>query len=367
MKIIIGADLVPTHYSNEKDFIAGDVEKLVGKELKEILDSAAFRIANLEVPFTREETPLVKSGPCLIANPDTINGYKALKIDLLALANNHSMDQGKQGFVSTLKTIDDAGIARVGGGLTQEEAAKPYIFEVCGKKIGVYACAEHEYGWARDYGMGGNGFDPLDSLDEIADLKKEVDYCIVLYHGGREHYRYPTPRLQRVCRKIVEKGADLVMCQHTHCVGAGEEYKGGTIVYGMGNFLFDYVRCEWWENSILVSVDVANGFKVEFIPIEQYENAYIRLSKNKEILDGYYRRSEEIKDPEFVQKEFHELAMGMQKWYYYGNIFKNILVPTAVSDPRYRKPLENCIRCEVHREMILESLREDTQDPIEFK
>ena len=366
MKIIIGADIVPTHYSNEKDFIAGDAEKLVGKELKEILDSAAFIIANLEVPLCREEKPLAKSGPCLIANPDTINGYKALGINLLALANNHTMDQSAQGFISTMEVLKEAGIDTVGGGMSQEEAAKPYIFEVDGKKIGVYACAEHEYGWARDYGLGGNGFDPLDSLDEIADLKSKVDYCIVLYHGGREHHRYPTPRLQRVCRKIVEKGADLVMCQHTHCVGAGEEYKGGTIVYGMGNFLFDYVRCEWWETSILVSVDVANNFKVEYIPIEQYQNAYIRLSKNKEILDGYYRRSEEIKDPAFVQEEFHKLAMDMQKNYYYGNIFKHIMVPTAVSGP-YRKAIENCIRCEVHREMVLESLREDTQEPMKIQ
>ena len=365
MKIIIGADIVSTA-GNEKDFIEGNAEKLVGKELKEILDKAAFRIANLEVPLCREQKPLVKSGPCLIANPDTLNGYKALGINLLSLANNHTMDQSAEGFISTMNALDNAQIPYVGGGTSQEEAAKPYIFTVGGKKIGVYACAEHEYGWARDYGLGANGFDPLDSLDEIADLKSKVDYCIVLYHGGREHYRYPTPRLKRVCRKIVEKGGDIVLCQHTHCVGAMEEYKGGTIVYGMGNFLFDYVRCEWWENSILVSVDVENGFKVEYIPIEQVDNSFIRLSKNKEILDGFYRRSEEIKDDALLQKKFHELAMDMQKNYYYGNIFKHFMTISAVSGP-YRKPIENCIRCEVHREMILESLREDEQEPIKIQ
>lgn len=365
MKIIIGADIVSTA-GNEKDFIEGNAEKLVGKELKEILDKAAFRIANLEVPLCREQKPLVKSGPCLIANPDTLNGYKALGINLLSLANNHTMDQSAEGFISTMNALDNAQIPYVGGGTSQEEAAKPYIFTVGGKKIGVYACAEHEYGWARDYGLGANGFDPLDSLDEIADLKSKVDYCIVLYHGGREHYRYPTPRLKRVCRKIVEKGGDIVLCQHTHCVGAMEEYKGGTIVYGMGNFLFDYVRCEWWENSILVSVDVENNFKVEYIPIEQVDNSFIRLSKNKEILDGFYRRSEEIKDDALLQKKFHELAMDMQKYYYYGNIFKHFMTISAVSGP-YRKSIENCIRCEVHREMILESLREDEQEPIKIQ
>ncbi|MBE7061509.1 MAG: CapA family protein [Clostridiales bacterium] len=364
-KIIIGADIVSTA-GNEKEFINGEAEKLVGKELKEILDSASFVIANLEVPLCREQQPLVKSGPCLIANPDTINGYKALNIKLLALANNHTMDQSAQGFISTMEVLKNAGIDTVGGGMNQEEAAKPYIFELEGKKIGVYACAEHEYGWARDYGLGANGFDPLDSLDEIADLKSKVDYCIVLYHGGREHYRYPTPRLKKVCRKIIDKGADIVLCQHTHCVGAGEEYNGGTIVYGMGNFLFDYVRCEWWDNSILVSVDVSNGFKVEYIPIEQVDHSFIRVSKDPSILEGYFSRSEQVKDDKFLQESFHEYAMWMQKNYYYGNIFKEIMVPTAVSG-RYRKAIENCIRCEVHREMVLESLREETQDPMKIQ
>ena len=313
------------------------------------------------MPSSKKNNQFLFSAP-----PEYVTMLSENGVEAVALDNNHTMDQGAQGFISTMNVLKEAGIDIVGGGMNQEEAAKPYIFEVDGKKIGVYACAEHEYGWARDYGLGGNGFEPLDSLDEIADLKAKVDYCIVLYHGGREHHRYPTPRLQKVCRKIVEKGADLVMCQHTHCVGAGEEYKGGTIVYGMGNFLFDYVRCEWWETSILVSVDVANNFKVEYIPIEQVDNSYIRVSKNKEILDGYYRRSEEIKDPAFVQEEFHKLAMDMQKYYYYGNIFKHFMSISAVSGP-YRKAIENCIRCEVHREMVLESLREDTQEPIQIK
>ena len=43
------------------------------------------------------------------------------------------------------------------------------------------------------------------------ELKKQCDYVIVLYHGGKEHYRYPSPYLQKVCRKIVDKGADIVV------------------------------------------------------------------------------------------------------------------------------------------------------------
>ena len=56
MFIIIGADIVPTK-SNEELFKNGDVDGLVGKELKNILETAAYRIFNLEVPLTDVEKP----------------------------------------------------------------------------------------------------------------------------------------------------------------------------------------------------------------------------------------------------------------------------------------------------------------------
>lgn len=70
-------------------------------------------------------------------------------------------------------------------------------------------------------------------------MSNACDYTIVLYHGGKEHYRFPSPNLQKYCRKFIEKGANIVICQHSHCIGCEENYKNGKIIYGQGNFLFD--------------------------------------------------------------------------------------------------------------------------------
>ena len=148
-------------------------------------------------------------------------------MDLLTLANNHILDQDQQGLVSTCSVLDAAGIAYTGVGQTPEEAAKPYIFECDGKRIGVYACAEHEFSIVTEHSAGANPIDLLETPDHVAALKEQCDYVIVLYHGGKEHYRYPSPNLQKVCRKLVEKGADLVVCQHSHCIGCEEKIPGG--------------------------------------------------------------------------------------------------------------------------------------------
>lgn len=50
---------------------------------------------NLEVPLTDKEEPIPKCGPNLVTHIITINGIKALNPSLIALANNHILDQGE--------------------------------------------------------------------------------------------------------------------------------------------------------------------------------------------------------------------------------------------------------------------------------
>ena len=77
MKILIGADLVPTK-RNISLFESGNAEELLGKELAECLNSADYRIFNLEVPLTDREQPIPKCGPNLIAPTKCIAGYQAM-------------------------------------------------------------------------------------------------------------------------------------------------------------------------------------------------------------------------------------------------------------------------------------------------
>ena len=65
MKILIGADLVPTN-SNIEFFESGDSKALLGEELNNILQNADYRIFNLEVPLTDQKQPI----PKLWSKPD---------------------------------------------------------------------------------------------------------------------------------------------------------------------------------------------------------------------------------------------------------------------------------------------------------
>ena len=374
MSIIIGADLVPTE-SNFSLFEKGDAKALVGEELLGVLNSADYRIFNLETSLADKKTPIKKCGPALIAPTKTVQGYKALGVDLLTVANNHIMDQGEEGFKTTLSTLEKAGISCVGAGDNIEEAKKAFTFDFNGKKVGVYACAEIEFSIAGEKTPGANPFDALESLDHIIELKKECDFVIVLYHGGKEHYRYPSPYLRKVCRKISEKGADLVVCQHSHCIGCYEEFNGSTIVYGQGNFLFDHQNNEFWQTSLLIAVN--ENFEISYIPLQKNGNA-VKLAtgeKAEEILDNFEKRSNEIKAPGFIEEKYGEFAKKMQDNYlltFSGTnrasfVFK---VLTKLTGGKYQKKMlekkytptirlaiENFVECEAHRELLLFGLK----------
>lgn len=381
MRILIGADIVPTE-RNIDSFVSGDVKSLIGDDLQSIINQADFRIFNLEVPLTNIKSPIAKCGDALLAPTLCIAGLKAMNIDLFTLSNNHIMDQDVQGLQSTIKTLDDAKIAYVGAGFSKEEAAKSFYFQCNGKIIGVYACAEHEFSIVGNNTPGANPIDLLDSFDHIRETKKESDYVIVLYHGGKEFYRYPSPNLQKVCHKLIDVGADLVICQHSHCIGAEEKYKHGTIVYGQGNFIFDGSDDEYWQTSLLIQI--CDGFEIKYIPLIKKCDG-VRLadkSRSEEILSEYYMRSQEIKDSANVQKRYNELAeqyitefLSVAAGRRYNIIVRglnkimgnNKLIQRYI-DKKYsmnkRLTLLNRIECEAYNELFISGLKRknDMQD-----
>ena len=275
LKLYIGADFVPTDI-NRVLFETGNIEALVGKELLGLFKQSDLNVFNLEVPLTDASTPIDKFGNNLKSPTKTIYGYKALEPIFLTLANNHSLDHGVEGLTTTLELLNKHAIKNAGAGANVKEAKKPFIFEKDGIRIGFYLCAEHEFTVASCHTMGANPFDVLESFDDVEALKKTCDYVIVLYHGGKEFYRYPSPMLQRYCRKFVDKGADLVVCQHSHCIGSREDYGNGTIIYGQGNFIFNsefYIQHkEFVKDSLLINVEATkDSFIVSEVPIRSTE------------------------------------------------------------------------------------------------
>ncbi|MCD8396883.1 MAG: CapA family protein [Lachnospiraceae bacterium] len=379
IKIIISADLLPTIH-NEDLFSSGNMSELLGDELNEIIQQADFRIYNLEGPLIDTPSPIKKDGPIFDASVKTAKGLVAMKSDLILLANNHILDHGGHGVESTLSVLDSLKIPWIGVGLTQSQRSQVFYIRSSSLTIGVYNCCESEFSVVPEGQFGANAYNPMTVFDEIRFAKEKCDYLIVAYHGGKEKFRYPSPGLQDRFRLFAEKGADIVIAQHTHCVGCFEMYNGSLLVYGQGNFLFGQSMDEFCSNGLLIRLIFSSkGFSYDWIPVlkKQYGVRLANDFQSEQILSGFYYRSEKLLDENFIANEYRTLSMQAIDSYLlslhgrtiFGRVCKKLAlekhylnyIKKHCYDQQTLLCIYNSIRCEAHSELLqcgLESLIE---------
>lgn len=373
--LIFGADIYPERCF-AAGFETGNIEDLIDKGIKNVLFSADFRFYNLETPIADGISFAKKAGPQMCVGLNKTPGLQALKPSLLGLGNNHIMDCGENGFRSTIAALDKLSIPYTGVGKNREEAEKPCITEINGIKIGFYNCEEHSACFAGKNSPGAAPYDPLYSFDIVQCLKRECSFVFVIFHGGKENYQYPTPELQRICRKFVEVGADAVICQHSHCVGCEEYYQNGYINYGQGNFFFD-MKGELAEVAMLIKfvINDIHQMQVDVIPIVKL-NSKMTLAENdrrKSILDSYHERGKRILEDGFVEAEFGKLASKLEVRYLMwmigekkrfrllNKLTRKQFARKYYSDKEARRLL-NTISCRSHEELLEQVIRNKLKD-----
>lgn len=367
IEIIICGDLCPAE--DTVVLFEQEAERSLFNTILNTFNAADLVFGNLEFVLSDAPKPIKKSGPVLHAPTNSIHILKNAGFNLLSLANNHIKDCGEDGVKSTIATCKKAGIATFGAASNLQNAKKPYVKEINGLKIGFIAFAEQEFNIATKNEAGANYFDPFEDLDLIAEFKKQMDYLIVIYHGGIEYYEYPSPLLQKKCRKFIDKGADFVSCQHSHCIGTIEDYKDKKIIYGQGNTLFGYRKDnDSWNQGLLVKIVIdaeSKAAELTLLPIHASEKGidFMDVAQSKKLLDNLHARSKNLSNELFIKaswicfcnkkKEFYfPFLFGFNRYLIHLNrLTKNGIIRLLYSKKRMHTS-HNIIRCEAHNEVI---------------
>lgn len=367
MKITIFGDICPTK-DTQAAFDRGDRESIFGDTFREI-ESSDIVIGNLECAVTDQPKPIQKAGPVLYTGVQSIQTLK--DFDILSIANNHIRDCGDEGVMTALETCKKLGIRTLGAGKSMQEARKPLVIEKCGIKIGLMSFAEQEFNIASDIRPGACYLDLYDDFDRIRKFRKTVDYLIILYHGGIEYFPYASPELSRKCRKMVDCGADLISCQHSHCIGTIEQYNGSTIVYGQGNSVFGYRDGDnSWNRGLLLQVEFQKAGS-SFSSLFTYKGM-VATSKGLRWMseDASENLSNELK----AREQLSQNRVAVQKeWDKFCDSLGKIHLPLLLGWPKILIAINrrtdnslikmfygrlaynnthNLIRCEAHREVI---------------
>lgn len=376
--IVICGDICPTD-DTKHFFEKNDSDRLLG-EVKSILTGSDILVGNLEFPLTDDCQKAIKTGPVLYGKTKYINFFKDLRFTALGLGNNHIKDCGENGVRSSLNICKENGIKTVGAGVNEREAKKPLIIERNGIKIGILAFAEHEFNVAYENEAGANLFDVYTDYDQIESFSKQVDYLIVMYHGGIEHYAYPSPLLQKKCRKMIDKGADYVVCQHSHIIGTEEEYNDGKILYGQGNTIYGYRENDsTWNEGLIIKIDISIidkkvKSKINYIPIRATKFGIVLMNEAERtnIKDIMSKRAKQISEKGFIELSWNIFCESKKTLYLpqlfgqgrifnkLNRIFNNIPIKTMFNKQKHMIT-HNLIRCEAHNEVV-QTILKNTED-----
>lgn len=300
MKMLLLGDVCPTDVT-APIFEKKDIQTLFN-DVVSIFEGNDFTFVNLECALTECEDDILKYGPALKAPYETAEVLKKLGVDCCGMSNNHVFDFGKKGARDTIAALEKNGIQYTGFGENYEDSRKNFVIEQNGEKITLIAVCEHEYSYALENRMGSRPYDEYHTMEDIRKAKEDSDRVVVIYHGGKEYCKYPSPRLHRLCHAMIRNGADVVLCQHSHCIGSYEEYQGGHILYGQGNFHFVKPRdIEGWHTGLAVHYDSKEN-KIDFTPVK-YAETGIKMPDKEEreaILKEFWLRNETLLNGKWV-------------------------------------------------------------------
>lgn len=295
MRIVFLGDVMLGRLVNE--ILKKEKPEYIWGNTLEILKKADLKICNLECVISDKGQPWSLTPKVFHFRSDAKN-VKVLKvanINLVSLANNHSLDFGYKALLEMLEILKKNKILYSGAGLNLKEASQPAVFYLKGKKIGFIAFTDNESAWSAEEDKpgifyvelrkNGKNIDYLFKL--IKKTKKVVDFLIVSAHWGPNWGYEPLKEHIYFAHKFIDCGADFVFGHSPHIFRGIEIYKNKFILYSAGDFVDDYAVDEIERNDesfIFIYNKISSKEYLELYPtiIENFQAKLAR--KEKEII-----------------------------------------------------------------------------------
>ncbi len=315
LSISIGGDLMP-------------YEMIKPEHTEHLWDDIGADFFGSDIVFANLETPVDSSSkPGFVpevmlnhmhfntneASYDIFSGFGKHKgYDVLSVANNHSLDMGKDGLSRTIEFLKARGVRTVGA-KTRQTDADYEIMEINGIKIGfvAYTYSLNEYlpetggEWMLNYL-------PLNCAGcDIELIKQHVRQCreagaelvVCSMHCGNAYQAYPSQQTIDLFQAVFNScGVDVIAGGHPHNLQPWQTYtftdpfsgkqKKGFAIYSLADFIA-YDIFTWCHLCAYVKLEVGRNThgEVVFRPIVrpmvmQREQGQLKLVYAEKVLVG---------------------------------------------------------------------------------
>ena len=221
-----------------------------------LLRAADVATANLETAVSTRGVAAVgkeftfRGLPAAVAGMARVGG-----IDVVSVANNHSLDFGSDAFLDTLRHVRAAGVAAVGGGATEAAARKPVVLRRGGLRIAFLAYSDvNPLGFPAGPSTPGTARAVAAHVTaDVRAARRSADVVVCWFHWGEELRAEPTGAQRLLAAAALAGGAHVVLGAHPHVLGpVSVPMRGALVAWSLGNFVFPSFRAETVRTGVLV-------------------------------------------------------------------------------------------------------------------
>jgi gamma-polyglutamate biosynthesis protein CapA len=272
IKISLVGDIFPSNTTYTKGFGNGsrflqDYGKELENQLKKIFNDSFISFGNLEAPLIEDHA---------IVNYNSFAGskyfaktLKNIGFNIVSIANNHILEKGKEGFLSTKDALSIAGVNYVGA--FNESKSNIVVFEKDKRKFGFAAFNVIQDIPNPNVHADLNMENIKKTLDEMISLK--IDYKLLSFHWGNEYINIPSHDQIKIAHSTIDYGANIIIGHHPHVIQPIERYNNGIIIYSLGNFIFDFLFSKEFKLGMLIDLYINGNNKID------YEVSEVRLEE----------------------------------------------------------------------------------------
>lgn len=125
------------------------------------------------------------------------------------------------------------------------------------------------------------------NMATVRDAKRKADVVVVSIHGHQfnDGDKHNTPDfVSEFAKTAIDNGADIVVCHGPHVMRGIEEYNGGLLFHGLGNFILQHESMAW-------------------LPEEQYNKQNVSRTDVDGVADFFAQRSQNKTKGLFADKQ----------------------------------------------------------------
>jgi poly-gamma-glutamate capsule biosynthesis protein CapA/YwtB (metallophosphatase superfamily) len=205
------------------------------------LRSADITTGNLETSVSRRGAPASKEFTFRGLPSDLTPLSRFAGFDVLTLANNHTVDYGRDALLDTVRYVHDAGIQTIGAGANEWQARRPAIVEAGGLRVALLGYSDvNPTGFVATATLPGTARANVGAIrQDVRAALRRADVAVCFFHWGVELRPNPDARQEMFADACIQAGAKLVIGAHPHVLGpTNRPTPSSLIAWTLGNFVF---------------------------------------------------------------------------------------------------------------------------------